>query len=397
MKKLILTLSLAIVFTTSLSAQLVVDSLGNTAVGYDGVNTVLSDFAVNGRGSSSASAYIDANGKTYGLYVKECESIEPARSTPTRYGIFSQTDPSVTGNYYSIYGKSYSTGGQSGSTYGVYGIAGNGTSGNNYGVFGTLYGSRNGAGVYGSSTSGDTGVNIGGRYAGYFNGNVRVVGSLTANSVTQTSDYRLKHDIQPVGAEALAGIMALNPVEFMYNQRQLECGDTVVNLYEEDSPILKNKHYGLIAQELQKVYPDLVIEEGDGYLSVNYIELIPLLIQSVKELTSRLEEAEKSNAMRAEGTTALPSETLSQTTLCQNTPNPFTESTSISLSVAEGVTTAILYIYDLNGKQIAEYPVTERGTTSIVIEGRSLEAGMYLYTLIADGNVIDTKRMILTK
>lgn len=87
---------------------------------------------------------------------------------------------------------------------------------------------------------------------------------------------------------------------------------------------------------------------------------------------------------------------LAQTTLCQNAPNPFTESTTIALSVAEGVTSAMLYIYDLNGKQIAEYPVTERGDTSIVIEGRSLDAGMYLYSLIADGNVIDTKRMILT-
>lgn len=397
MKKLIFVLSLALVYTMSSSAQLVVDSLGNTAVGYDGNSTVLSDFAVNGRGLNSASAYIDANGKTYGLYVKECESVEPARSVPSRYGVFSQTDPSNTAYYYSVYGRSYSTGGQSGNTYGVYGIAGNGTSGKNYGVFGTLYGSRNGAGVYGSSTSSDTGVNIGGRYAGYFNGNVKVVGAITANSVTQTSDRRLKHDIQPVGTEALTGIMALNPVEFKYNQRSMQCGDTVVDLYEEGSPILENKHYGLIAQELQKVFPDLVIEESDGFLSVNYIELIPLLIQSVHELSARLEEAEKSNASREEGSTSLTPGAIAQTTLFQNTPNPFTESTAISLSVAEDVTSAILYIYDMNGKQIAEFPVTERGITSIVIEGRSLEAGMYLYSLIADGNVIDTKRMILTK
>lgn len=385
-------------------AQLVVDSLGNTALGYDGDNVILSDFAVNGRGLSSTCTYIDANGKTYGLYVKECESVNtppadaPDRSMPPHYGIYSQTDPSTSGYYYSIFGKSYATSGQSGYTYGVYGIAGNGASGHNYGTFGTLYGTANGAGVYGSSTSGDTGVSIGGRYAGYFNGNVRVAGSLTANSVTQTSDYRLKHDIKPVGEDALAGIMALNAVEFKYNQRKMDCGDgNAINLYEEDSPILKNKHYGLIAQELQEIFPDLVIEEGDGYLSVNYIELIPLLIHSVQELSARLEIAEKANAQRVEGTTETASELLAQTTLCQNAPNPFTESTTIALSVAEDVTSAMLYIYDLNGKQIAEYPVIERGDTSIVIEGRSLEAGMYLYSLIADGNVIDTKRMILTK
>ena len=85
------------------------------------------------------------------------------------------------------------------------------------------------------------------------------------------------------------------------------------------------------------------------------------------------------------------------TTLYQNTPNPFTESTLIQCDVAETVVNADLYIYDMNGKQINTYPITERGATSITIEGRSLEAGMYLYALIADGQVIDTKRMILTK
>ena len=51
----------------------------------------------------------------------------------------------------------------------------------------------------------------------------------------------------------------------------------------------------------------------------------------------------------------------------------------------------------MNGKQIAEYPVSERGNAQVIIEGSSLEAGMYMYSLIADGNVIDTKRMILTR
>lgn len=38
-----------------------------------------------------------------------------------------------------------------------------------------------------------------------------------------------------------------------------------------------------------------------------------------------------------------------------------------------------------------------RGEASITIDGGSLNAGMYLYALIADGKVVDTKRMILTK
>ena len=85
------------------------------------------------------------------------------------------------------------------------------------------------------------------------------------------------------------------------------------------------------------------------------------------------------------------------TTLYQNTPNPFTESTLIRCDIAENVVKADLYIYNMNGEQLAEYAVTERGETCITIDGGSLNAGMYLYALITDGQVIDTKRMILTK
>lgn len=53
------------------------------------------------------------------------------------------------------------------------------------------------------------------------------------------------------------------------------------------------KHYGLLAQDVQKLFPDLVKENGDGYLSVNYIELIPLLIQAVQELSGEVEELKK--------------------------------------------------------------------------------------------------------
>jgi len=51
----------------------------------------------------------------------------------------------------------------------------------------------------------------------------------------------------------------------------------------------------------------------------------------------------------------------------------------------------------MNGVQLKSYPATERGKGNVIIQGSELIAGMYLYTLIADGKVIDTKRMILTK
>ena len=175
-----------------------------------------------------------------------------------------------------------------------------------------------------------------------------------------------------------------------------------VNWYKEESPIIKNKHYGLIAQELKEIYPDLVVKSQDGFLAINYLEIIPLLIRSVQELKCELDASKNNNApVQRESTRSAKEEATAidaiVTMLYQNTPNPFTESTLIRCDVADDVVKADLYIYNMNGEQITEYAITERGETSVVIDGGSLNAGMYLYALIADGQVIDTKRMILTK
>ena len=83
--------------------------------------------------------------------------------------------------------------------------------------------------------------------------------------------------------------------------------------------------------------------------------------------------------------------------LHQNIPNPFTQRTQINFYIPENVKTAQICIYNLQGKQIKQIPVTQRGEGSQWISGSELTAGMYLYTLIMDGKEVDTKQMILTK
>ena len=58
---------------------------------------------------------------------------------------------------------------------------------------------------------------------------------------------------------------------------------------------------------------------------------------------------------------------------------------------------ASIIIYNLEGKQLKNIQVNERGTATVKISGSEFKPGMYLYTLIADGKVVDTKRLILTK
>ncbi len=81
----------------------------------------------------------------------------------------------------------------------------------------------------------------------------------------------------------------------------------------------------------------------------------------------------------------------------KNRPNPFTENTTIEYFLPSTVQKAMLYIYDLQGKQIKSINLANREHGYVTIFGNELQPGMYHYTLISDGNVIGTEKMILTE
>ena len=54
-----------------------------------------------------------------------------------------------------------------------------------------------------------------------------------------------------------------------------------------------NKHFGFIAQDIEKIFPYLVSVDGDGMRSVNYLEMIPLLLHKINDLEKKLEEIKK--------------------------------------------------------------------------------------------------------
>ena len=430
-KKILATLCVMSCFGVA-NAQLVMDYEGKIAIGVGADEVLQSDFSVNGVGDNNTGVHLSSMRQTTLKVSRKGVHADNLTMNAAIVGFNSEINNVPT---YGVYSGTNNAG-TTGKGIGVLGYSGYTSSNFNFGVIGKLYRTVNGAAVYGTSVHSDlSGINPEGRYAGFFNGDTRVIGTLTASSVVTTSDYRLKSNIRPLSSSdgCLSRLMNMNVVEFYNVQREFRTGETEeslktfkrqhaelhgsdltddletlsndkdvtkVNWYEENSPIIKNKHYGLIAQELQEIYPDLVVESQDGYLAVNYLEIIPLLIRSVQELKAELDATKSGDApiMKAQAcNTDVTNIDAVVTTLYQNTPNPFTESTLIQCDVAETVVNADLYIYDMNGKQIATYPITERGATSITIEGRSLEAGMYLYALIADGQVIDTKRMILTK
>ncbi|MBS1774404.1 MAG: T9SS type A sorting domain-containing protein [Bacteroidetes bacterium] len=83
--------------------------------------------------------------------------------------------------------------------------------------------------------------------------------------------------------------------------------------------------------------------------------------------------------------------------LYQNTPNPFGAETSIGFSIVKMQQSAYIAIYDLNGRELYRYHVTAKGKGSITVSGEKLVPGQYLYSLIVDGQEVDTKKMVVTK
>lgn len=157
---------------------------------------------------------------------------------------------------------------------------------------------------------------------------------------------------------------------------------------------------------MKEVYPELVSQDTLGYYYVNYIGLIPVLVEALKEqkaqiaaltelVTKSSSGPKKVGAISTSGINE--TDALTYPVLEQNIPNPFNIATTIGFYLPNSITSAGVYVYDMNGVQLKSYSINERGKGNITIQGAEFNAGMYLYALIADGKVIDTKRMILTK
>jgi hypothetical protein len=86
-----------------------------------------------------------------------------------------------------------------------------------------------------------------------------------------------------------------------------------------------------------------------------------------------------------------------QMTLSQNLPNPFSNETRITVKLPEDVKSAYLALYDLRGKQVTSMPVSPKGSSIVILFAEKLEQGTYIYSLIADGKILDSKRMVVNE
>ena len=394
MKKTLL-IAAMLLFVSNSFAQLVVDSLGRVRIGSTLAPTsVLSVGSTNISGAGIAASHTG----NYGMYLSAIGLTgEPV------YGL-KISSSSTTEKNYGVYSKVLNSGGSSPNAYGVMGLAG--LSVNSIGVYGGASGYTgvtNIAGIYGSTASGYTSFSYPGTYAGYFFGKLlatgTIYGSLSSlssalNSSSPATTFILEDDEEPV----ISRLSQVQNVLFSINDLDEEAEKDSI----EEDPIYSKIHHGLDAEQLAKIYPELVEKDQKGNYRINYIELVPILVKGINELSSELAELKGTSSKKAKGkkeTTSIEESTeeVDMVRMDQNKPNPFSESTVIKLNIPKNTKTATIFIYDLSGKQVKSIPVSERGKTDITVYASDLTAGMYIYNLVIDGQVKVTRRMIVSE
>lgn len=193
-------------------------------------------------------------------------------SGPTEFGTNYGVAGLAAGDGYSAVGVHGTASGDNKEVFGVIGHASGGGDFGRYGVFGhTLYATDS-------------------IYAGYFAGNLVYTGGFYS-----LSDRMFKTNLEPFDG-ALDKVLALEPKRYRYTAENVDASVALP----------RGEHYGLIAQEVEEVLPELVgdlihpgmpalhpddpREESFGYKGINYVELIPILVQAIKEQQQTIDE-----------------------------------------------------------------------------------------------------------
>ena len=419
---------LALLFALQANAQFKIHS--NGYMSFMTTATPLSPISLNCNGNANYFARYE--GVKNGLYLSttggnNAATVYLAPNSTINYALRAQISSPDTSDVVGSYAM------------GVWGQGGR--SMRNYGVVGTITkknGSK-GAGIYGadhalwaSTFSKD--------YAGYFDGDVYVykdleVGgtiqgvflgnSASASSSTRENFMEQKATLTPT-AEQLSQLdltTFIYPSEVMRGISQIDRDALLADSTIDEAMIqeaeaarkptyiqkqkLSKHHYALDANQLEKIFPDLVYEQEDGSKSINYVEMIPILVKTISDLNdkvARLNEKIKNYANNAQQaktnaytrSASTESERTVSAVLEQNTPNPFKEQTTIRFKLPEDVTDAAICIFDMTGKLLKKMPISSQ-ETSVNVNGWELGEGMFLYTLMMYGKEVNTKKMIIMR
>jgi collagen type VII alpha len=277
------------------------------------------------------------------------------------------------------------------------------------------------------------------------NGSVNVNGTYYQNNSVFTSDQLFKNNVDSI-QNALGLINQLKPRSFYFD---------TANVYGMN--FNTEKQYGLIAQDVEQLLPELVsntskaasydtagtlLTQGVNYKTLNYNAFTAILIKGMQEQQQGINQQQQEidsltaktqlqdsinaslqnqlnqlmsiitgccNANEQRSTTvtntAIPVQksavgldvelsTKNIIVLNQNVPNPFAEQTTITYYLPENVNRAQMIFFDQSGKIIKSVDLKEKGQGQLNVFANDLTNGIYTYSLIVDGVNVETKKMV---
>ena len=276
--------------------------------------------------------------------------------------------------------------------------------------------------------------------------NAVMVGNSSVTSIggyanwTNFSDGRYKKNIQS-NVPGLAFINKLTPVTYTLDIDGIEA-----KMHKEkpsmpvtlaggpgssssaDDPVMKQAqqeksavtYTGFVAQDVEKAADSLNFvfsgidkpkDANQSFYGLRYGDFVPPLVKAVQELSKSSESkdsaidavvtAEDSLRMQMASLRAQVAELRamllaqkSSASLDQNFPNPFTGSTVIGYCLPQGVSSAQMQISDMTGKVLAVIPLSGSGPSSITADVAGYAAGTYSYSLIMNGKIVSTRKMV---
>lgn len=95
---------------------------------------------------------------------------------------------------------------------------------------------------------------------------------IITGSISNTSDFNLKKNITKIEINKIDDLFCLNPINFQYLNDK------------------NNTHYGFIAQDVEKIYPEIIGSNNIGHKTINYLEIIPLMLAKIKLMQEEIDE-----------------------------------------------------------------------------------------------------------
>lgn len=218
------------------------------------------------------------------------------------------------------------------------------------------------------------------------------------------SDARYKKNIHPI-SNALKTILALKGVTYNWNAEKFP-----------------NKHFdgsaqiGFIAQEVEKVVPQAVVKDKDGFYAMNYSAIIPVLTEGIKAQQVQIEEQQSQiKALQAQVTEmdelkaavaamkkqldqlskSAPINTVGKSQF-QIIPNPVTQVSIIRYSVEDARASSFIRIYGINGQLVKQIALPGGNISGQVqINKNEFRKGSYVMSLINGNNELQSKTFIV--